>query len=59
MKTIAFKDRAGGAIKAYFVEGQTRHERIKKALAELGPVANINIYLVKGNKLRLINQKQF
>jgi len=57
MKTLAYKDNAGGTIHGYFVEGQTRHERIKKAFEELRHTGNITIYLVKGNKLRKLIRK--
>ena len=59
MKTIAYQDIAGGRIRGYFVKGETRHERIKNALEDLKPMACIKIYLVKGNKLRLIKVKRY
>jgi len=57
MKTIAFKDNAGGSIMGYFKEGETRHERIKNALADLRRTGNITVYLVKGNKTRKLFRK--
>lgn len=59
MKTIAYKDLAGGAMKSYYMEGQTRHERIKKALDELHHVGNIVIYLIDGNKIRRLSKHSF
>lgn len=59
MKTIAFRDIRGGTIHGYFKEGQTRHERIKEALAELKHVGCIHVYLVKGNKIRKLFTKKY
>jgi hypothetical protein len=61
MKTIAFKDKAGGSLHAYFNAKdprQPRHDRIKEALEDLKHTGNIIIYLVKGNKVRKIAQHQ-
>ena len=52
MKTIAFKDRQGGSIHAYFKTGQTRWERFYSALEELKRTGNIIIYRVKGKKIK-------
>ena len=59
MKTIAFRDNAGGSINGYFKDGQTRHERISEALKELKHTGNITVFLVKGNKLRKLFTKQY
>jgi hypothetical protein len=52
MKTIGFKDNAGGMITAYFKEGETRHERIINALNDLKHTGNITVYLINGNKIK-------
>jgi hypothetical protein len=66
MKTIAFKDRTGGPIREYIspkqndiFERENHTTRINRALDELKHTGNINIYLVRGNKIRLILQKGF
>ena len=62
MKTIGYKDLATGkqgVINCYFIEGQRRHERINKALAELKHVGNIAVYLIKGNKTRRLFIRNF
>lgn len=59
MKTIAFRDIQGGTIHAYFKEGETRHERIKNALQELKHVGRINVYLVKGRKIKHLFSKGY
>lgn len=59
MKTIAYKDNAGGQIKGYFADGETRHQRIQNALKELKHMGNITIYLVNGNKCRKLFRKSY
>ena len=59
MKTIGYKDKAGGSIYLYknvSKPDQKRHERIKEALQELRHTGNINIYLIRGRKVRKIGQ---
>lgn len=62
MKSIVYQDRASGKMFIYksprqnqrsFFE-QSRNERIRAALEELEHFGNINIYLCKGGKLRMI-----
>lgn len=57
MKSIGYKDNAGGMINVYFKPGETRHERIKNALADLNAMANITIYLINGKKFRKLIRK--
>lgn len=57
MKTIGFRDVAGGSIQCYFKEGETRHERIKNALKDLHGVGKIHVYLINGNKVRKLFTK--
>jgi hypothetical protein len=57
MKTIGYQDRAGGSIHIYknvSKPDQKRHERTMEALNELRHTGNINIYLIKGNRIRKI-----
>ena len=65
MTTIIYRDRAGGPLMAYVPKypsqrslyEETRNERIQNALAELAHVGNIEIYLYKRRKLRLIAKR--
>jgi trehalose-6-phosphatase len=60
MKTIGYKDKAGGSIHIYknaSKPDQTRHERIREALKDLKHTGNINIYLINGRKVRKIASK--
>lgn len=62
MKSIGYKDIATGnkgIVNLYFKEGEKRHERIKNALNELKHTGNIAIYLIKGNKIRLLFIRRF
>lgn len=59
MKSIAFKDNAGGSTVMYYKDGETRHERIANALKELKHVGNITVYLVNGRKVRTLFRKSF
>ncbi len=63
MKSIVIKDISSGLMFVYkpkypaqrsFFE-QKRNERIQAALTELKHTGNIGIYLLNGNKLRLIS----
>ena len=59
MKTIGYKDKAGGSIHLYknvSKPNQKRHDRTKEALKELEHTGNIFIYLIKGNRIRKIGQ---
>lgn len=57
MKTIGYKDNAGGMINCYFKTGETRHERINNALIDLKHTGNITVYLIDGNKTRKLFRK--
>ena len=70
MKTIAYKDRAGGGLRIFNPPIEWRQntldnpypvpvhlQRIMRGLNELRHTGNINIYLVHGNRIRLIQQK--
>ena len=60
MKSIAFKDMAGGQIRQYINQNkpnQKRLERIYEALEELKHTGNIIIYKTKGNKLTKLKIK--
>jgi len=59
MKTIGYRERVKclKIIHCYFKTGQTRHERINEALKELRHMGNINVYLIKGNKVRYLFSK--
>lgn len=61
MKTIGYKDNAGGSIYCFFKQGenQPRHERIKEALKSLKHTGNITVYLIDGNKKRKLFRKSF
>lgn len=62
MKTIGYRDKAGGSIYLYknvSRPDQKRHDRVKEALNELRHTGNINIYLIKGNRVRRIAQHGF
>lgn len=61
MKTIGFKDNAGGLIHLYFNKSkkETRWERFYNALNELKHTANITIYRIKGNKVKKLKRKGF
>jgi hypothetical protein len=57
MKTIGYRDNAGGSIHLYknvSKPDQSRHDRIKEALKDLEHTGNITIYLIKGNRMRKI-----
>ena len=55
VKTIGYVDRcARHRIYKYMPPGMTKTDRITGALKELQHVGNIEIYLIKGNKQRLI-----
>lgn len=57
MKTIGYQDRAGGSIYIYkniSKPNQKRHDRTIEALKELQHAGNINIFLIKGNRIRRI-----
>jgi hypothetical protein len=55
MKTIAYRDRTGGPLKEYVKPAKDHQERILSALKELKHVGNINIYLVRGRKIRKLS----
>lgn len=60
MKTIVYQDRISGAKYIYNPQNikldiLKNHERIETALNELRHVGNVNIYLYKHNKMRLIS----
>ena len=65
MQTIVYRDRAGGPLMTYAPKypaqrslfEETRNERIANAMAELEHVGNIDIYLYKRGKLRLIARR--
>jgi hypothetical protein len=60
MKTIGYRDNAGGAILCYKSKTnptQKRHDRIKEALNDLSHTGNITIYLIDGNKVRKLYRK--
>jgi len=60
MKTIAYRDNAGGTIQGYFNKfnpTQKRHERIKEALIDLRHTGNITVFLVNGNRIRKLFRK--
>jgi hypothetical protein len=60
MTNIAFRDKKSNTIKIYSKnQNFQKNERIKEALKELKYVGNIVIYLYKGNKLRIINNKGY
>lgn len=59
MKTIAFQDIQGGILNGYFKIGEKRHERIINALKELKHTGRINVFLVDGNKQRLLFSKGY
>jgi hypothetical protein len=58
MTNIAWQDKQGGSIMVYTANKDLpRLQRIKLALSELESVGNINIFLFKRRKLRLIKSK--
>ena len=60
MKTIGFKDNAGGTINCYFNQSlptQKRVDRITEALNELRHTGNITVYLIDGRKVRKLFRK--
>ena len=60
MKTIGFKDNAGGMINCYFNGSnptQKRCDRIREALNDLRHTGNITVYLIDGNKVRKLFRK--
>lgn len=62
MKSIGYKDKQTGqtgTIHCYFKHGQTRNERIMAALKELKYVGNIVVYLINGNKKRVLFTKGY
>ena len=54
MKSIAYKDIAGGKIMTYIAQSQTKLERIVNGLEELRKVGDIAVYLVSNRKSRLL-----
>jgi hypothetical protein len=57
MKTVGYRDNAGGLINLYknvSKPEQKRHDRIKEALTDLQHTGNITIYLIKGNRIKRI-----
>lgn len=61
MKTIGFRDIAGGSIHIYKnvkEPSQKRIDRIKEGLKDLKHTGCIVIYLIKGNKYRRIAVKR-
>jgi hypothetical protein len=59
MKTIAYRDNAGGSIHCFknrSTPHQKRHDRIKEALKDLEHTGNITIYLIRGNRIRKIGR---
>ena len=62
MKTIGFRDIAGGSIHLYINKGnpeQKRHDRIKEAINDLKHTGNIIVYLINGRKYRRLFIKRF
>jgi len=66
MKTIAYRDLAGGGFMRYFEKEdsktlfrQKKHERIKEALEDLKHTGNVAIYLVSKYKTRFLYKKSF
>jgi len=59
MKTIAYQDIQGGSLNGYFAKGETRHERISNALNDLRHTGRIKVYLINGNKTRLLFTKSW
>lgn len=62
MKTIAYKDIAGGRINGYFNvknPNQKRWERFFEGLKELQNTGNIIIYRVKGSKVKQLKIKRY
>jgi hypothetical protein len=60
MKTIGYKDNAGGMINCYFNRSnptQKRQDRVISALSELKHTGNITVYLIDGNKVRKLFRK--
>jgi hypothetical protein len=54
MKTIAFRDVAGGTIHGFFKPEQKRIDRYTEALKDLEHTAQIKVYLINGNKTRFL-----
>lgn len=61
MTTIGYMDRTEGKTIRLFCKQESRDlyqqkriDRIKEALSELKPVGNIVVYLIQGNKQRVI-----
>ena len=56
MKTIAYIDRGDGnkRMKVYSKTSASRWERITEALKDLRHTGNILVYLINGNKRRLL-----
>jgi trehalose-6-phosphatase len=62
MKTIGFRDIAGGSIHLYkdkTNDQQPRHERIQAALQDLKHTGNIIVYLINGRKHRRLFIKRY
>ena len=67
MTTIVYRDRAGAPLMAYAPKypaqrslfEETRNERIANALEELEHVGNVEIYLYKRGRLRLIARRGY
>ena len=62
MKTIGFKDIAGGSINIYFNQKdpkQKRWERFYQALLELEHTGNIILYRINGNKINKLKLKRY
>ena len=63
MKSIGIMDKVEGKIRIYHSTDKTslfrqkRHERIAEAMEDIRYMGNINIYLINGNKYRLIQSK--
>jgi len=60
MTNIAFKDIQGGCIHVYTAnKNLPKWERLRLALLELDHMACITVYLIKGNKKRIISRKGY
>ena len=57
MKTIGFRDVAGGPVRLYENKSkpnQKRHDRVRDALNDLRHTGNIVVYLINGRKYRCL-----
>jgi len=61
MKTIGYRDLVENKLRAFIPKDKfplfplKKNDRIKQGLKELKTVGNIAVYLIKGNKIRLLN----